>query len=114
MKTNLKKELENAREKKALVNVYSAFNGFAVYKWSVFKDCNYSIDIDLSLFPENTLEKQVDETGVKLMPVNAYDCEHRHFHLQAIHTKNARIRIYPKSLFAKFQGEKKKNCRGPC
>lgn len=116
MKTNLKIEFENAREKKAFVKVYSAFNGFSVYKWSIFQDCKYSIDIDLSLFPENTLEKQVDETDVKLIPVfnNAYDCEHRHFHLQAIREKKARIRIYPKSLFAKFTGEKKKNCRGPC
>lgn len=69
------------------ITVYSAFNGFAIYKWSVFQECNYS---------------------------STDDCEHRHFHLQAIRDKNARIRIYPKSLFSIFKGEKIKNCRGLC
>jgi len=116
MKMEFKLQLDDAKEKNAFLNVYSAFNGFAIYKWSIFKECEYSININLSLFPDNTLEKQVVETGIKLLPVfnNAYDCEHRHFHLQAIHTKNARICIYPKSIFAKFTGEKKKGCRGPC
>jgi len=114
MKTEFKIQMETAKDKNTFLNVYSAFNGFAIYKWSVFKECEYSIDINLSLFPYKILEKQVDETGVKLLPTNAYDCEHRHFHLQAIHTNNAKIRIYPKSIFAKFTGEKKKGCRGPC
>lgn len=116
MKIKFNLLLENARNTMNFINVYSAFNGFAIYKWSIFKDCNYSIDINLSLFPAQILEKQVVETGVKFIPVlkNAYDCEHRHFHLQAIHTKNAKIRIYPKSLFAKFTGEKMNGCRGPC
>jgi len=97
-----------------LLPVFSAFNGFAIYKWSVFKDCNYSSEIDISLFPRELLEKQIQITGVPFIPNFSGDCEHRHFHLQAIREKNARIRIFPKSLFARFQGEKKKDCRGPC
>jgi len=109
------KMMENAKKKpENLIPVFSAFNGFSIYKWSVFKDCNYKTDIDISLFPRELIEKQLNITGIPIMNRFDGDCEHRHFHLQAIKTKNARIRILPKSLFAIFQGEKKKGCRGPC
>jgi hypothetical protein len=109
----MEKSQQNSNE---FIPVYSAFNGFAIYKWNIFKHCNYSYHIDISLFPSELLIKQVEMTKTPLLPLfeNAYDCEHRHFHLQAIRDKNARIVIYPKSLFAKFTGEKKKDCRGPC
>lgn len=57
------------------IKVYSAFYEFAIYKWSVFQDCEYNMDIDLSLFPE-----------------------HRHFKRE----KKARICIFPKSLFSRI------------
>lgn len=108
--------LEHKHSNYKFIPVYSAFNGFAIYKWDIFQDFNYSYHIDISLFPSKLLLKQVELTKTPLLPIfeNAYDCEHRYFHLQAIKTKNARIVIYPKSIFSKFTGEKKKDCRGPC
>lgn len=109
------KLLENAKKTPdTLIPVYSAFNGFSIYKWSVFKDCNYKTEIDISLFPSEIVAKQNIITGVLFISNFSGDCEHRHFHLQAIHEKNARIRILPKSLFSIFKGEKMKDCRGPC
>ena len=109
------KIMENAKKTpNKFIPVFSAFNGFSIYKWSIFKDCKYSSDIDLSFFPIELVEKQVEITKIPLLDNFQGDCEHRHFHLQAIKTKNARINIYPKYLFATFQGEKMKNCRGPC
>jgi len=109
------KMMENAKKTPdKLIPVFSAFNGFSIYKWSVFKDCKYNSNIDIALFPRELVEKQMNITGIPIIPNFLGDCEHRHFHLQAIREKNARIRILPKSLFAKFQGEKKKGSRGPC
>jgi hypothetical protein len=109
------KLLENAKKTPdILIPVFSAFNGFSIYKWSVFKDCNYKTEIDISLFPREILEKQMNITGISTMNRFNKDCEHLHFHLQAIRDKNARIRILPKSLFSIFKGEKMKECRGPC
>jgi len=109
----MKLSRQNSNE---FIPVYSAFNGFAIYKWDIFQSCDYSYHINISLFPSELLEKQVEITKTPLLLLfeNAYDCEHRHFHLKAIREKNARIVIYPKSIFAKFTGEKKKDCRGPC
>jgi hypothetical protein len=109
------KMLENAKKTpNKFISVFSAFNGFAIYKWPIFKDCKYSSMIDISLFPKELVVKQFEITGVPMISNFSGDCEHRHFHLQAIHDKNARIRIYPKSLFSIFKGDKMKGCRGPC
>ena len=109
------KMMENAKETPdILIPVFSAFNGFSIYKWRVFQDCKYSSTIDISLFPREILEKQMNITGVPFISNFSGDCEHRHFHLQAIREKNACIRILPKSLFSIFKGEKMKHCRGPC
>ena len=101
----IEKILENAKQTpNEFISVFSAFNGFAIYKWSVFQDCKYSSTIDISLFLKG-LSKISNFSG---------DCEHRHFHLQAIRDKNAKIQIYPKFLFSMFKGDKMKGCRGPC
>jgi hypothetical protein len=81
------------------IEVYSAFNGFAVYKWSIFKNCNYDTNIDVSLFPVNILQKQIKYTGVPLIQYFKGDCEHRYFHMTAIEKNGARIRISPLCLF---------------
>lgn len=41
------------------------------------------------------------------------DCEHRHFHLEAIVKNNAKIRISTQSLFKKVENPPK-GLRGPC
>lgn len=109
-------EKEKKKENPDFLPVYSAYNGFAIYKWSVFQNSYYSYHIDISLFPNEILEKQVEITNVLLLPLfkDAFDCEHRHFHLKAIHDNNAKIRVYPKSIFMKYNRENITEMRGPC
>jgi hypothetical protein len=115
MKEKFGEILINARKTPTqFVPVYSAFNGFAVYKWSVFQYCNYDTNINMSLFPLDILQEQIKYTGVKLIQYFKEDCEHRHFHLQAIAKENAKIMIYPQSIFAIFKGTPMPGCRGPC
>ena len=84
------------------ISVYSAFNGFAIYKTSVFLDCSYSATIKFNLFPKKILKKQINVAKCKLIKMLRDDCEHRAFHLEAIQKHNARIRICTKSLFLKM------------
>jgi len=95
-----------------LIPVYSAFNGFAIYKTSMFLNCSYSSNIDLDLFPTNSINKQVEHMNVDVIPVLTNDCEHRKFHLEAIKKNGAKIMISTKSLFAKFDNPPP-NLRGP-
>lgn len=95
------------------IPVYSAFNGFSIYKWETFKYCNYSSNINLSLFPSDIIQKQIDIVNQPIIQQYKNDCEHRHFHLQGINERNAKIRICTKSVFAKFEGKLPSNCRGP-
>lgn len=115
MRESFNNILRECKEKmpEGFIPVFSAFNGFAIYKTSYFLNCDYSSNIDLSLFSYNSIVKETIITGKKIVNYFANDCEHRHFHLEAIKKNNARIRIYPKSLFAKFQGKLPPNCRGP-
>lgn len=84
------------------IEVYSAFNGFAIYKTSVFIDCSYSYLIKFNLFPKEILMKQIKTTKCKFIKVLNDDCEHRAFHLEAIKKNKARIRICTRSLFSKL------------
>ena len=86
----------------ALIPVYSAFNGFAIYKTSVFLESHYSSSIDLSLFPKGAVGNHAKFIGQKIVDVFEGDCEHRSFHLRAIQQKGARIRI---SLLSLFEGK---------
>ena len=97
---------------KDLIPVYSAFNGFAIYKTEKFINCEYSISIDHSLFPKDIIIKQAGILSQSISSNTYNDCEHRHFHLQAINKNNARIRIYNKSLFNKLEGDNT-HLRGP-
>ena len=85
------------------IQVYSAFNGFAIYKTHIFIDIIYTSDIDLSLFPGKIIHNKIRS--------KKDDCEHRGFHLRAIKEKNARICIYNKSVFKKINPPL--NLRGP-
>jgi glycosyltransferase involved in cell wall biosynthesis len=91
-----------------LIPVYSAFNGFSMYKTETFLNCRYSSDIDLTLFPPDILKENlalinlpVRYSGLndKSQPIMEGDCEHRHFHLEAIKRFGARIRISVNPLF---------------
>jgi hypothetical protein len=93
------------------IDVYSAFNGCAIYKTEVFLDCSYSSNIQFKRFPKDILKKQIDACGCKLLPILSYDCEHRAFHMEAKQKNNAKIKICTKSLFSKLSIPQK--LRGP-
>ena len=112
---NEKLKWHQAKEHQAkehLVPVYSAFNGFSIYKTDKFINCRYSNQIDRTLFPPGSLSKEESLVGQSILPSLNNDCEHRAFHLQAV-TRGARIFVCPEALFKKFQGELPSYCRGP-
>lgn len=96
-----------------LIPVYSAFNGFAIYRTEKFINCTYNSEIDITLFPIEIIMKHQTITDSKIIDIFEDDCEHRHFHLDAIYNYNAKIRISTKSVFSKFQNPLP-NSRGPC
>ena len=95
------------------IPVYSAFNGFAVYKMAKFIGCNYSNAIQLDLFPTVELENQTKHNSCKIVNHFYNDCEHRKFHLESIKKHGSKIRIYPKWLFKKVDS-RNPNARGSC
>lgn len=82
-----------------LIRVYSAFNGFSLYKSSLFLDSRYSSDIHMLAFPQGTVQTHCETIGQNITGNYKYDCEHRFFHLDAIRRKDARICISVLSLF---------------
>lgn len=95
MVTDFATKLNTSRESRDLIPVYSAFNGFAIYKTSMFLNCSYSSLIHIHLFPKQLLPAKI---------VNYFrnDCEHRKFHLEAIKKNGARIMVSPLSIFYKL------------
>ena len=85
-----------------LVQVYSAFGGFAIYRTDKFIDCIYDGSSRLDLIPPLLLKKNVELCG-EIAPYQwegpDQDCEHRSFHIQAKIKNNAKIAIAPESLF---------------
>lgn len=108
-----------SEKKDNLVECFSAFNGFAIYKLDKFIDCKYDWNInnivqllnsyDKSLLIKNQVFlrkkiKYISDNMEECMRDNSVvkkieDCEHRHFHMQAIFKNNARIRISTLKLF---------------
>jgi hypothetical protein len=95
------------------IEVYSAFNGFAIYKADKFINCRYSSAIVLALFPANAVQIEQEITHCSIINNLTNDCEHRHFHLEAIQKNGAKIRISTKSAFSKFENPPP-GLRGPC
>jgi hypothetical protein len=90
-----------------LVQVYSAFGGFAIYRTAKFIDCLYDGTSRLDVIPPFLLKKNVELCG----EVSPYqwdgpdqDCEHRSFHIQAKIKNDAKIAISPESIFD-YNGE---------
>jgi hypothetical protein len=88
-----------------LIYVYSAFNGFSIYKTEIFLECNYSSNINPAVFPSGLVENHSQIIRQNIKDYYRNDCEHRHFHLDAIRRKKARVCI---SLMYLFEGTKKK------
>jgi hypothetical protein len=95
MVTDFATKLNASRNSHTFIPVYSAFNGFAIYKTSMFLNCSYSSFIHIHLFPKQLLPAKI---------VNYFknDCEHRKFHLEAIKKNGARIMVSPLSIFYKL------------
>ena len=82
-----KKLKDREADKETFLEVYSAFNGFGIYKQSKFIDCKYC---HKKIKNPNLLSYQTND-----IPDN---CEHIPFHIQA-RCKGAKICITPKILF---------------
>jgi len=89
-----------------LLPCLSAFNGFSLYKTSIFKDCEYDGKIRFDLVPKkfllaHSIAAKSPIIYKKYQTVNGFyeDCEHRAFHFQSLLKKNAKIRISPEVLF---------------
>jgi hypothetical protein len=92
-----------------LLECQSAFNGFAIYKKSKFIDCQYHWRI--KNIGNYVTDEEIKKNEIALdnpFTINksyhsvvhpATDCEHRHFHMEAIKKYNAKIRISPICLF---------------
>jgi glycosyltransferase involved in cell wall biosynthesis len=93
-----------------MFEVYSAFNGFALYKTSIFLECKYSADINMSLFPTDAILTHMKTVGQSILKYPKHDCEHRYLHLDAIR-RGARIRISLLSLFEKTQQNQKEQMK---
>jgi len=102
MRENKNKILQHYKENSPneLIHVYSAFNGFALYKSEIFLRCSYSADIDVQLFPRDSIMIQCMILEQNIIPIFYADCEHRKFHLEAIKKYDARIRVSLLSLFS--------------
>lgn len=85
--------------KDKLIKCLSAFNGFAVYKTEKFIDCYYDGRFRLDYIPQEFLIENIKAEGKIDISQDKEDCEHRHFHFQAVFKNNARIRISPHCLF---------------
>jgi hypothetical protein len=88
--------------------VYSAFNGFAIYRCSTYlsdkEPCiKYSDEIKTEFYPKRVFENQLYFADSQIDGRKNDDCEHRYFHLASLQPPhNARIYIYLKSLFKKM------------
>jgi len=88
-----------------LLECYSAFNGFAIYRFEKFHGCVYDGQRQ-TFFPRGRIDEYAsfleDEHGLGEISVDfgkSSNCEHVAFHMQAIRENNARIRISRDILF---------------
>ena len=91
-----------AADPDALIPVYSAFNGFALYRSDPFLKCSYSWIIDLKYVPMEILINQTILINSNIRDDLINDCEHRKFHMEAVRDYDARVRVSVQSLFKKL------------
>lgn len=102
MKDYIINKLNKLKDTDNLLECYSAFNGFMIYKTSKFINNNYGTDLsyNMKLLTNNNIENNIKILkNFKINLNNNLDCEHKQFHYQAINRYNARIRISPKYCF---------------
>jgi len=81
-----------------LITCLSAFNGFSIYRTQKFINCYYDGRFRVDYIPKNLIKENLKYSGSIINGLKE-DCEHRHFHIQAVLENNARIRISPHCLF---------------
>lgn len=100
MMSDFQKRLEKL-DKDELYPVNSAFNGFAVYKYSKFVGCRYDWHtMDVGNLPRDDLIHCISH--FQLFPTYRAcydDCEHREFHRQGIAKHDAKIMVTKDILF---------------
>jgi hypothetical protein len=108
MREEITRQLANV-DKNSLFECDSAFNGFAIYRCSTFLKCHYDWHLPKHFITEEQMNMNVAVLGFRQplipfdsaedVPEHNFDCEHRHFHMQAKHLFGARIFISPLCLF---------------
>lgn len=96
----------------SVIPVYSAFNGFGIYKTNKFLNCSYSSDIHIDLFPKPIIHRLIYITKSNIHNHYKDDCEHRKFHLEAIQKNNAKIGVSTQYMFFRHENPHPK-LRGP-
>jgi predicted O-linked N-acetylglucosamine transferase (SPINDLY family) len=88
-----------------LLECYSAFNGFAIYKKSSFMNCRYEFDINknIQIIPKGLLKENKELLKREYYINFIEDCEHRFFHLSSVIGNKSKIRISPLILFEEFE-----------
>jgi len=104
MKAEISKKLEML-EDGDILECYSAFNGFAIYRTKKFLGCSYD-GSKQELFPrgqilryQEKLESEFFLEGIRVDFSKSSNCEHVSFHIQAINQNGAKIRISKEVLF---------------
>ncbi len=92
-------KLINKVPKKALIKCWSAFNGFSIYRTNKFINCSYDGRFRIDYIPPKLLVTNIKAAGGINTIGAKEDCEHRHFHFEAIKKNGARISISPLKLF---------------
>jgi hypothetical protein len=82
-----------------LISCLSAFNGFAIYRTDKFLNCRYDGRFRLDYIPKQLLLENVKASGPIRLQNNEQDCEHRHFHFEAVFKNGAKNMISPLCLF---------------
>ena len=108
MKLYIMNLLDNIDNKNKLIECYSAFNGFAIYRLDKFINCSYDWEIKKNieftgqekLLSNYKVLKSTIHEPIAFHPdrFNGSDCEHRFFHMEAIRKNGARIRISPQYI----------------
>lgn len=106
IKNDIVNKLENLKENEYF-QVYSAFNGFAIYKINKFINCKYN-GITQKYFNDDKIFKMMEYLKTSKIPNIKKDivlfeskenCEHISFHLDSIKKNNAKIMITKDILF---------------
>ena len=99
LETDFKQKLNSLINTDELLEVLSAFNGFAIYRTNKFINCTYDGNERLDLIPEDILCKSIKNLD-QLNSNMQTDCEHKSFHLEGKFKYNSKNMISPYRLFS--------------